>query len=276
MGAKLPELNRDVFADQLRAGSAADLGGATIDALFAHYELLRRWNRRLSLVGPGTADEMVTRHYGEALAALPLLDTQQPDDLFLADSQSTGSTRARARSLVDVGSGAGFPGFVLAVASPELNVVLTEARSRKWSFLRSAIRAATECMRTATDSAQIDRLAHDLVDAPPATVSAPSRAAPSRAAPSPVASLSCSSLNARIARPLPRELPAVIDVVTCRAVRLDHEWLEALIEHSPAARFLLWQGVDHELPSLLREVRAVHIGDGSSRRIVEAVAKEIG
>jgi 16S rRNA (guanine(527)-N(7))-methyltransferase RsmG len=122
MGALLPHLERPHFLARLSAVSPVALSGAAAEALWAHYQELRRWNERLSLVGPGTADEVVERHYGEALAALPLIDD--------------------ARSLLDVGSGAGFPGFVLAAARPDLEVTLVEARQRKWAFLAAAARRA--------------------------------------------------------------------------------------------------------------------------------------
>jgi 16S rRNA (guanine527-N7)-methyltransferase len=73
------------------------------------------------LVGPGTLDTALDVHYGECLAALPLLPA--------TDGES---------ALVDVGSGAGFPGFVLAAARPGLRVTLVESRERKWSFLKAA------------------------------------------------------------------------------------------------------------------------------------------
>ncbi len=48
--------------------------------------------------------------------------------------------------LLDVGSGAGFPGFVLAAAQPRMEVWLAESRQRKWAFLRAAAaRAALPC-----------------------------------------------------------------------------------------------------------------------------------
>jgi 16S rRNA (guanine527-N7)-methyltransferase len=76
------------------------------------------------LVGSGTLDDAVETHYGESLAALPLLGD------------------ACGKTIVDIGSGAGFPGFVLAAARREAHFVLVEARERKWSFLK-VVAAAT-------------------------------------------------------------------------------------------------------------------------------------
>jgi 16S rRNA (guanine(527)-N(7))-methyltransferase RsmG len=121
MGAELPPFDPELFAKRIAENSRNDVDDDACSRLYAHYEELRRWNARLSLIGPGTAGSIFERHYGESLAAISLLD---PGD----------------RTLVDIGSGAGFPGLVLAAVRPELEVILIESRERKGSFLRSAIR----------------------------------------------------------------------------------------------------------------------------------------
>jgi 16S rRNA (guanine527-N7)-methyltransferase len=123
MAFSLPEISRAGFAEGLRRLSPEPLDERAIDALYAHYKELALWNRRMSLIGPGTAGEILARHYGESLAALPLL----PVD---------------ARRGLDLGSGAGFPGIVLAAARPGLEMTLVEARERKWAFLSAAVRKA--------------------------------------------------------------------------------------------------------------------------------------
>jgi 16S rRNA (guanine(527)-N(7))-methyltransferase RsmG len=127
MASPLPDLSQESFVARLRACAPEALSERTCAALWAHYRELRKWNQRISLVGPGTAGHIVERHYGEALAALPLLD--------------------EAASVLDVGSGAGFPGFVLAAARPSLAVTLVEARERKWAFLQFAARRAELSVR---------------------------------------------------------------------------------------------------------------------------------
>jgi 16S rRNA (guanine(527)-N(7))-methyltransferase RsmG len=123
----LPEISRTHFAEALAACSPEPLSGRSVDALYAHYQELSRWNRRLSLIGPGTAGEIVERHYGEALAALPLVPPSRGD----------------VRQALDIGSGAGFPGMVLAAARPDLEMTLAEAQERKWAFLQTAARRAS-------------------------------------------------------------------------------------------------------------------------------------
>jgi len=121
MGGSLPPLTLPELRRRLTAITGLDLPDGVYAALHHHYAELRRWNPRLSLVGPGTVDHVLERHYGESLAALALL---RPSD----------------RRLVDLGSGAGFPGLVIAAARPAIEVTLVEARARKWAFLRSSVR----------------------------------------------------------------------------------------------------------------------------------------
>lgn len=124
MAFDLPALSRAKFEAGIAPLSPEPLGASSIDALFAHYQELARWNRRTNLIGPGTAGEILARHFGESLAALPLLP-------------------AGARVGLDLGSGAGFPGLVLAAARAGLEMTLAEARERKWAFLSAVARRAS-------------------------------------------------------------------------------------------------------------------------------------
>jgi 16S rRNA G527 N7-methylase RsmG len=94
---------------------------ALVERLVAHHDELRRWAPKVDLVGPAAGAEIVERHYAEALVALP----------WLPESPCR---------LVDLGSGAGFPGLVLAAARPDLEVWLVEPRARRAAFLAAAAR----------------------------------------------------------------------------------------------------------------------------------------
>jgi 16S rRNA (guanine527-N7)-methyltransferase len=120
---EIPALPFESFASRLRAAAGPELGQQDLRALFAHYEELRRWAPKVDLVGPGAAARLPEEHYAEALVALPWL----PVAPF---------------HLLDVGSGAGFPGFVLAAARPDTQVTLVEPRARRAAFLRAAARRA--------------------------------------------------------------------------------------------------------------------------------------
>jgi 16S rRNA (guanine527-N7)-methyltransferase len=121
MPAQLPAIDRELFARRLADSGVPELDGGALERLSIFYEELRRWARRVSLIGPGAAEEVIERHFAESLRPLALL--------------------GRGR-LLDVGSGAGFPGLALAAAVPDLDVVLVERRERKVAFLRAVARRA--------------------------------------------------------------------------------------------------------------------------------------
>lgn len=123
MGSPLPALDRDEFLGRLSRLRAEELSPASQEVLWTHFQELRRWNPKISLIGPGTAQEAVERHYGEALTGLDLLPPG-------------------AHVVLDVGSGAGFPGFVLAACRTDLSVTLVESNARKWAFLEAVCRRA--------------------------------------------------------------------------------------------------------------------------------------
>jgi 16S rRNA (guanine527-N7)-methyltransferase len=105
-------LERDGFAAQL------PVSRETVDRLAAYADLLERWQARINLVGPGTMGDLWRRHMLDSAQLLPHL---------------------RPGPILDLGSGAGFPGLVLAVlgAGP---VHLVESDGRKCAFLREAAR----------------------------------------------------------------------------------------------------------------------------------------
>lgn len=83
--------------------------------------LLTRWNARINLISPGDIDHLWDRHIADALQLAPLI----PPD---------------ASHAVDLGSGSGVPGLVLAICTG-IHVHLVEADQRKAAFLREAVRA---------------------------------------------------------------------------------------------------------------------------------------
>lgn len=89
---------------------------------YAYAEILTKWQRSINLVGPKTLAEVSTRHFLDSAQLAPLVP-------------------AEARTLTDLGSGAGFPGLVLAILLPRLSVRLVESDARKAAFLAEAARA---------------------------------------------------------------------------------------------------------------------------------------
>ena len=102
----------------LKEGVAAlglKLPPATLEHLRIYLEELQVWNAKTNLTGMKNPRDMVIKHFLDSLAVLPFVET--------------------IASLVDLGSGAGFPGLVLKLARPALNLTLVESRQKKAAFL---------------------------------------------------------------------------------------------------------------------------------------------
>lgn len=94
---------------------------AKLDTLVSE---LRRWQPAKNLVGPGTLDTVWTRHVADSLQLVEIAP-------------------ANARHWLDIGSGAGFPGLVVAIAladRPRFCMDLVESNARKCAFLRHVAR----------------------------------------------------------------------------------------------------------------------------------------
>jgi 16S rRNA (guanine527-N7)-methyltransferase len=83
--------------------------------------LLLRWNDRLNLTAVRDSEEIVTRHFAESI-------------------QCSRAVPAEARTLLDYGSGAGFPGVPCAICLPEVRCTLSESQQKKAAFLQEVAR----------------------------------------------------------------------------------------------------------------------------------------
>jgi 16S rRNA (guanine527-N7)-methyltransferase len=92
-----------------------------IKGIRTYIELLLKWNRSISLTSVRDVEQILRFHFGESLIVLSMLPVEKS-------------------RLADVGSGAGFPGIPLAMASPSLKVTLIEANAKKYAFLNEVIR----------------------------------------------------------------------------------------------------------------------------------------
>ena len=108
-----------------------------LEALGRYAESLQRWNQRIRLTGAGSVDAILAEQVGDALPLLPHL----PSGAF---------------RLLDVGSGAGLPGIVLALLRPDAEVTLIEPIGKKHAFLRAMIRElplpSTEALQARVES----------------------------------------------------------------------------------------------------------------------------
>src|SRR5215510_11851729 len=113
----------DLAADRARAFALTPVSRETSQRLDRFVELLLRWQRTSNLIAPSTVSRLWTRHIADSLQLIALAP--------------------QARVWIDLGSGAGFPGLVLAIAlagTPGAVVHLVESNTKKAAFLRDAQR----------------------------------------------------------------------------------------------------------------------------------------
>lgn len=117
-----------------------------LDALSKHLKLLYIWNTRINLTGIRNIDEGIRRHACEALEGLP----------YLREAVGAGNG-----SMVDLGSGNGYPALPLLHSVPDLQGVLVESSGRKSDFLRAATRESGVGERVRVDHRRL-KSANDL------------------------------------------------------------------------------------------------------------------
>ena len=122
--------NDDDLRRRARLATAADalelsLNAITLDRLMAYLQLLQRWNRVYNLTALRDPDEMVSHHLIDCLAVLGPLRRW-----------AAGLPRSGALRILDVGSGGGLPGVVLALVEPGWRVSCVDAVAKKANFIR--------------------------------------------------------------------------------------------------------------------------------------------
>jgi 16S rRNA (guanine527-N7)-methyltransferase len=100
------------------AAMGLDLPGESRQRMAAHLELIAKWNRVHNLTAVRETEQMVVLHLLDSLSLLPHLGT--------------------ANSVLDVGTGPGFPGIPLAIARPEIEFALLDSSHKKCTFLEQA------------------------------------------------------------------------------------------------------------------------------------------
>lgn len=136
------------------SGLPENVSRETEARLRQYQALLLKWQEKINLISPGTMKDSWARHFQDSLQILPLV----PD----------GPAR-----LYDLGSGAGFPGLVLAIARPDLAVTLIESDAKKCAFLQAVSRETG--VKVTIDNCRIEQAVQKLP--PPDFVSARALAA---------------------------------------------------------------------------------------------------
>lgn len=145
--------DREKFAADL-AAHGLPLTASTLDKLSLYADMLVDWQERMNLVGPATLPHLWQRH---------MLDSAQ---LLLAPEAD------RSRTWLDIGSGAGFPGLVLALLGVG-TIHLVEATRKKFHFLRAVAEATGVTQQVHLYNGRIENLSPISTDVITARACAP-------------------------------------------------------------------------------------------------------
>lgn len=106
------------------------------EQLAGYLALLHKWNATYNLTAIRDPQRMLTHHLLDSLAVLPVLEAWHDEKSALARRHGA---EPQALRLVDVGSGAGLPGLLLAMVRPAWSIVSVEAVAKKAAFQRQAL-----------------------------------------------------------------------------------------------------------------------------------------
>ena len=106
--------DRDLLVEGIHRMSL-NLSDQMIDQLMAYLNLIEKWNRVYNLTAIRERDEMIKLHFLDSLSILNHVEMEH---------------------VLDVGSGAGFPGIVLAITKPELKVTVMDSVNKKTTFMQ--------------------------------------------------------------------------------------------------------------------------------------------
>jgi 16S rRNA (guanine527-N7)-methyltransferase len=106
--------DRDLLIEGLQCMDLK-LSDQVIDQLMTYLDLLEKWNRVYNLTAIREREEMIKLHFLDSLSILK---------------------NVHVKNILDVGSGAGFPGIVLAITQPELKVTVMDSVNKKTTFMQ--------------------------------------------------------------------------------------------------------------------------------------------
>ena len=112
----MPDFNFKPFLDYAEKNNIS-LPKNVVENLSLYGNLLLEWNEKINLTAIKDPDEIVVKHFIDSLSLLKIINPKKGD------------------SLIDIGTGAGFPGMVIKILRPDVNVTLLDGHAKRFIFL---------------------------------------------------------------------------------------------------------------------------------------------
>lgn len=143
-------MDKPRIAEMLRPFLTWPLSDRQLEYISTYIDILLKWNQRMNLTAVRQPEEIVTRHFGESLFAAQRLFPAsahvttaapgRPAERSSALQSADREVASNVSTLIDLGSGAGFPGLPIKIWTPKIGLTLIESNHKKATFLKEVVR----------------------------------------------------------------------------------------------------------------------------------------
>jgi 16S rRNA (guanine527-N7)-methyltransferase len=134
-------MDQKLIATLLRPFLQRDLSIAQVGKVAVYIDTLMKWNARINLTSIRNEQQIVTRHFGESFFLAQWLFAGEGHGNHKQGQYERIVEEPRRNLVLDIGSGAGFPGLPLKIWADQVRLTMVEANQKKSIFLREIVRA---------------------------------------------------------------------------------------------------------------------------------------
>ena len=140
----MSSISREEYLNSLSSKLNIELSKEQLDSFLKYYELLIDWNEKINLTAITEYEDVCLKHFVDSMSIVNAFSSYEEASVFFKD-----------KTLIDVGTGAGFPGVCLKILFPELNITLMDSLDKRIKFLNEVM-AALGLKKIATVHARVE------------------------------------------------------------------------------------------------------------------------